>query len=269
MSDTIITIGSFSIKWYSVLILIGAIIAIFMTIREARRFNYSKDFVFNMLFWTIIFGLVGARLYYVLFNLNMYTNFVDIFKIWEGGLAIHGGVIFGIITMIIYCKKYQVSTIRMTDFVVPGLILAQAIGRWGNFFNQEAHGAATTLAHLQSMHLPNFIIEGMQIEGIYYEPTFLYESLWCLLGFILILVIRRLKYTKIAQPTAVYLMWYGIGRFFIEGMRTDSLMLGGFKMAQIVSVVMFLIGLGIIMITSRRGRFENLYNKDAEQQINF
>ncbi len=269
MSDTIITIGSFSIKWYSVLILVGAVLAIMIALREGRRFNYSKDFMFNMMFWAIIFGIIGARLYYVLFNLNLYSNWVDIFKVWEGGLAIHGGIIFGLITIIIYCKKYNMRTIRMTDFIVPGLILAQAIGRWGNFFNGEAHGAATTLAHLQSLHIPNFIIEGMQIDGIFYQPTFLYESLWCILGFIILLVIRRLKYTKIGQPTAFYLIWYSLGRFFIEGMRTDSLMLGGFKMAQIVSVVMFVIGLGILMITTRKGRFEDLYNKDAEQQIRF
>ena len=152
---------------------------------------------------------------------------------------------------------------------VPCLILAQAIGRWGNFFNGEAHGAATTIAELQRMHLPDFIINGMNIGGIYYQPTFLYESLWCLLGFLIILVIRRLKYTKVGQPTAFYLMWYSVGRFVIEGMRTDSLMLGGFRMAQIMSVILFLIGLGIFMITTRRGRFEDLYSKDAEQQINF
>lgn len=269
MSDTIIKIGSISIKWYSVLILVGAIIAIVMTLREGRRYNYDKDYIFNMMFWGIIFGVIGARLYYVLFNLNLYTNILDIFKVWEGGLAIHGGIIFGLLTIIIYCHRYQVRTIRMTDFIVPGLILAQAIGRWGNFFNHEAHGAVTTVAHLQSLHIPNFIIEGMQIGGIYYQPTFLYESFWCLLGFIILLVIRRLKYTKVGQPTAFYLMWYGLGRFFIEGMRTDSLMLGGFKVAQIVSVIFFIVGLGILMITSRRGRFEDLYNKDAEQQIKF
>ena len=157
----------------------------------------------------------------------------------------------------------------MLDFVAPALLLAQAIGRWGNFFNQEAHGAATTLEHLQSLHIPDFIIEGMNIGGVYYEPTFLYESLWCLLGFIIILIIRRLKITKVGQPTAVYLMWYGLGRFFIEMMRTDSLMLGGFKVAQIVSVIMIIIGLLMIMITGRKGRYEDLYDQDRTETIHF
>ena len=269
MDRYIITIGDVKIEWYSVLIVVGAVLAIFMIIREAKRYNYPKEFVFNMCFWTIIFGVIGARLYYVLFNLDMYSNFWDIFKIWEGGLAIHGGIIFGLLTCYLYCKKYKVRTVRMLDFIVPALLLAQAIGRWGNFFNQEAHGAATTLAHLQSLHLPNFIIEGMNIGGVYYEPTFLYESIWCILGFIVILIVRRLKITKVGQPTALYLMWYGLGRFFIETMRTDSLMLGGFKVAQRVSVIMIVVGLIIIMITSRKGRYEDLYDQDETETIKF
>lgn len=265
----IITIGNVNIEWYSVLIVVAAILAIIMIIREAKRYKYPTDFVFNMCFWAIIAGIIGARIYYVLFNLDLYTNFWDVFKIWEGGLAIHGGIIFGLITCLLYCKKYNVRTVRMLDFIVPALLLAQAIGRWGNFFNQEAHGAATSLGHLQSLHIPDFIIEGMNIGGVYYEPTFLYESLWCLVGFILILIIRRLKITKVGQPTAFYLMWYGLGRFFIETMRTDSLMLVGFKVAQIVSVIMIIVGLLIIMITGRKGCYEDLYDQDETETIKF
>lgn len=269
MNRYIFSVGDFKIEWYSFLIVIGAILAIILAIREAKRYKYPADFVFNLCFWTIIVGIIGARLYYVLFNLDSYTNFLDVFKIWEGGLAIHGGIIFGIITIVLYCKKYKVRTVRMLDFIVPGLFLAQAIGRWGNFFNQEAHGAVTSLGHLQSLHIPEFIIDGMNIGGIYYEPTFLYESLWCLLGFIIVLIIRRLKITKVGQPTAVYLMWYGLGRLFIEQMRTDSLMLGGFKVAQIVSIIMVVVGLIIIMITGRKGRYEDLYDQDENQTIKF
>ena len=269
MDRYIFSIGDVNIEWYSVLIVIGAILAIIMIIREAKRYGYPKDFVFNMCFWTIIVGIIGARLYYVLFNLDLYTNIVDVFKIWEGGLAIHGGIIFGLITCFLYCKKYKVRTVRMVDFIVPALLLAQAIGRWGNFFNGEAHGAVTSLGALQDLHIPNFIIEGMNIGGVYYQPTFLYESLWCLLGVIVILIVRRLKITKVGQPTAVYLMWYGLGRFFIETMRTDSLMLGGFKVAQIVSVIMIIVGLIVIMITGRKGRYEDLYDQDEQETIKF
>ena len=269
MSRYIVTIGDFSIEWYSVLIVVGAILALIMILKEAKRYGYPSDFVFNMCFWSIIVGIIGARLYYVVFNLDLYTNLGDIFKIWEGGLAIHGGIIFGAITCYLYCKKYRVRTVRMLDFIAPALLLAQAIGRWGNFFNQEAHGAVTTLESLQKLHIPEFIIDGMNIGGIYYQPTFLYESLWCLLGVIILLIVRRLKVTKVGQSLALYLMWYGLGRFFIETMRTDSLMLGGFKVAQIVSVIMILIGLIVIMITGRKGRYEDLYDQDEKQTVKF
>lgn len=265
----LVTFGNFKIEWYSVLIIIGAMLAITLIMKEAKRYNYPTDFVFNMSFWTIIFGIVGARLYYCLFNMNLYSNFWDIFKVWEGGLAIHGGIIAGAAVILIYCKRYRVRAVRMFDFIAPALLLAQAIGRWGNFFNSEAHGAATTLANLQSLHIPDFVIKGMYIEGVYYTPTFLYESLWCLLGFIILLIIRRIKFTKVGQPCALYLMWYGLGRFFIETMRTDSLMLGGFKAAQIISVIMILFGLIIIMITGRKGRYEDLYDQDENQVIKF
>lgn len=269
MNRYIFTIGNFKVEWYSVLIIIGVMIGLTMVMKEAKRYKYPTEFVFNMCFWAIIAGIIGARIYYVLFNLNLYDSFWDVFKIWEGGLAIHGGLIAGLIVIILYCKKYNARATRFIDFLVPALLLAQAIGRWGNFFNSEAHGAATTLEHLQSLHIPSFIIEGMNIGGIYYTPTFLYESIWCFIGFIIILIARRLKYTKVGQPFALYLMWYGLGRFIIESMRTDSLMLGGFKIAQIISVLMILVGLIIIMITGRKGKFEDLYNQDENEVIRF
>ena len=254
-------IGSFGIRWYSLLILIGAFLGIFLVRKEGNRYNVNKDFLFNMSFWAIIFGLIGARIYYVVFNFELYqSDIFSIFKIWEGGLAIHGGIIAGAITILLYCKKYHANFLRITDITVPALILAQAIGRWGNFFNSEAHGAVTSLAHLQSLHIPNFIIKGMYISGNYYEPTFLYESCFCLLGFIILIVIRRFRYIKVGQVTGIYLMYYSVVRFFIESMRTDSLMLGGFKVAQIVSILLFLTGLVIILIKARKGKFEDLYN---------
>ena len=269
MNPVLVTIGPLEIKWYSVLILLGVIIGISMLIKEGKRFNISKDFLFNLAFWTIIFGIIGARLYYVIFNWSDYSNdLLSIFKIWNGGLAIHGGLIAGFTTIFIYCKKYNANLLKITDMAVVPLILAQAIGRWGNFFNSEAHGAVTSLLHLQELHIPNFIIEGMKIGGLYYHPTFFYESLWCLLGFIILLIVRRFKYLKIGQLTCIYLMWYSVGRFFIESLRTDSLMLGGFKVAQILSIVLFIVGIIILMILSRKGKFEDLYNRE-EQNIRF
>ena len=269
MDRYLITIGDIKIEWYSVLILVGALIAIWMILKEAKRYGYSSDFVFNMCFWGLVGGIIGARVYYVLFNLDLYSSFWEACKIWEGGLAIHGGLITGIIIVILYCKKYNVRAIRMFDFIAPAVMLAQAIGRWGNFFNSEAHGVATTIEHLQSLHIPKFVIDGMNIGGVYYHPTFFYESLWCLLGVLIILVVRRLKFTKVGQPFAIYMLWYGLGRFLIESLRTDSLMLGGFKAAQIVSVIMIIIGLLAVMITGRKGRYEDLYEQDNNQVIRF
>lgn len=270
MSKSILTIGNFSIRYYSVILLIAVVLGYFLLWREGRKFNFNSEFLFNLFFWIIIMGFIGARAYYVIFNFDLYKdNLVSIFKIWEGGLAIHGGIIAGLITLYFYCKKYNARIFKITDLCTVPLLLGQAIGRWGNFFNQEAHGAATTFAKLKDMHLPNFIIEGMNIGGIYYAPTFFYESLWCLLGVVVLLIVRKFKYLKIGQLTSIYFMWYSIGRFVIEYQRTDSLMLAGFKVAQLVSIVMFLIGLFAFMILSRRSKFENLYNETNADQIRF
>ncbi len=245
MNPEIFNIGGFSIRWYSVLILTGIIVAFFLADRESRKFDLPKDFIFDLGFWVVIFGILGARLYYVIFNFSFYKDdLLDIFKVWNGGLAIHGGIIAGFITLVIYCKVRKINPFRMTDIVVPSLIIAQAIGRWGNFFNSEAHGPVTTLSNLQGLHIPQFIINGMNINGVYYHPTFLYESLWCILGFVVLLLVRKFyKNLKTGQLTCIYLMWYGVGRFMIESLRTDSLMLGSFKVAQLVSIGMVAIGL--------------------------
>lgn len=263
MNPIMFSIGNFDIRWYSVLVLVGALIGIGLLLIEAKRFNISSDFIINLSFYTLVFGIIGARLYYVLFNFEMYKDdLLSILKIWNGGLAIHGGLIAGFIGIILYCKKYNVRFLKIMDMAVPGVLLAQAIGRWGNFFNSEAHGAVTTLTTLKNILIPNFVIEGMNIGGFYYHPTFYYEFIWCLIGFILIVILRRRKYLKIGQLTCTYFMWYSVGRFFIESLRTDSLMLGGFKVAQLVSVLLFIISLGAMMIISRKGKFEDLYNEE-------
>ena len=263
MNPIMFTIGNYSIHWYSIFLLIAFFTAAFFAINEAKRFGIPKDFIFNLIFWTLIFGLIGARLYYVLFNLDSYlTNPIEIIKSWNGGLAIHGGIIAGIITIFIYSKKYQVSTIKLLDILAPSLIIAQAIGRWGNFFNSEAHGAATTITHLQSLFIPDFIVNGMNIGGVYYHPTFLYESLWCVVGFIILLIIRRAKHLKNGQIVSIYLIWYGIGRFIIEGMRTDSLVFGGLKVAQLISIIMIIVGAIALAILNKKGKYEDLYNED-------
>ena len=270
MNDVLIDLGFITIKWYSVLMLVALLIGIFIISREAKRFNIDDNFITNLLFWTIIIGIIGARLYYVVFEWDYYSAHpTEILKIWEGGIAIHGAIIFGTLFIIFYTKKYKLRTLKITDIIVPALCIGQLIGRWGNFFNGEAHGPATTLAFLQSLHLPQFIIDGMNINGTYFQPTFLYESLWNLIGFIVLIVIRKRKYLKIGSLTSIYLMWYSVGRFFIEGLRTDSLMLGEFRIAQIISIVLFIIGLIIFIISHRGSKLDNLYNEKTEVNMKF
>jgi len=261
MDPVMFSLFGIEVKWYSFLILMGIIIGAFLVLKEAKKFNISRDTVFDIAFYAIIFGIIGARLYYVLFNMSYYRyNLLEIFAIWNGGLAIHGGLIAAFITIYICAKKKHLNFMQLLDIAVPSIILAQAIGRWGNFFNEEAYGFATTLANLQRLHVPEFIIKGMYFEGAYWLPTFYFESLWCLLGFIVLMVVRKFKYIKIGQTTCLYFMWYGFGRFFIESWRTDPLMLGGFRVAQIVSIVLFLGGFIYFLILSRKGKYENLYN---------
>lgn len=270
MSKYAIEFNGFGIRWYSIMLLTAVVIGIFIFLREGRRFNFDREFLFNLFFWTVVMGFIGARAYYVIFNFDEYKdNLVSVFKIWEGGLAIHGGIIAGFLTLVIYCKKYNARVFKITDMATFPLILGQAIGRWGNFFNKEAHGAATTYAKLKDMKLPEWIIDNMNINGKYYEPTFLYESAWCILGFIVLLIARKFKYLKVGQLTSIYLMWYSLGRFFIEAKRTDSLMLGGFKVAQLVSVVLFVVGMVAFMILSKQSKFENLYNEEDVDKITF
>ncbi len=263
MNPVAINLFGMEIRYYSLFILIGVIIGYFMIIREAKRFNISSDSMFNLFFWTIIFGIIGARLYYVVFNWEYFGSHIsEIWKIWEGGLAIHGGILIGLLVIALYTKKNELRFLKITDILVVPLILAQAIGRWGNFFNSEAYGAATTLAHLRELHIPEFIIKGMKINDIYYTPTFFFESLWCLVGFIILMTLRRQKLTKVGQLTGFYMIWYGVGRFFIESSRTDSLTLMGFKVAQIVSIIFMIVGTVFWIISIRKGKYVDLYNEE-------
>lgn len=263
MKQVAFSIGPFSITWYSICILIGIIVATFIIEKEAKKYNISKSFVMNLIFWCIIYGILGARLYYVIFNLDYYSLYpLEIIKIWNGGLAIHGGIIAGVITLIIYCKKYNIEILKMSDISVVGLIIAQSIGRWGNFFNMEAHGGVVTKTFLENLHIPKFIIEGMYINNRYYHPTFLYESIFCLIGFIILILIRKYKKIKTGNITSLYLIWYGIIRFFIESLRTDSLMIGSLKMAQVISIIMIIIGIVMFILTTIKGSY---YYKGCEK----
>ena len=263
MNKVLFDFGFIQIYWYSVCIMFGMIIGMYLVYTEAKRHKISEDTMTNLIFYTIIIAIIGARLYYVLFNWNYYSkNFFEILEIWNGGLAIHGAIIFGGLYLLSFTHRKKINTLKMLDICSVGLIIGQAIGRWGNFFNQEAYGSLTSLEFLKSLFLPQFIIDGMHINGAYYQPTFLYESIWCIIGFVVMIFYRKRKYLKTGQIFGIYCMWYGFGRFIIEGMRQDSLMLGSLKMAQIVSILMFLVGLYFFIRRLRTGRFDYLYHEE-------
>ena len=254
MNRILFEIGPITIYWYSVTMLLAVLTGIYLATKESKK-QSMYSFISELVTYIIIFGIIGARLYYVIFNFDNYKyDLLSIFEIWEGGIAIYGAIIGGFIAIIYLARKRKQSIIKTTDIIVPGLLLAQSIGRWGNFFNQEAHGTEVSLEFLQSLHLPNFIIEGMHIEGTYYHPTFLYESIWCLLGFVILITIRKLTKRKDGIMTFSYFIWYGIGRLFIEGLRTDSLYLGDFRISQLVSILLIITGIIGIIISILKGK---------------
>lgn len=243
-----ISIGGFTIRFYALCILFGMIIAIILGLREAKKMNISTDDIFTGGVWGIILGVLGARIYYVIFEFKTYKNNpLEMFAIWNGGLAIHGGIIVAFVFAFFYCRKKKINILAVLDFVAIGLLIGQICGRWGNFFNQEAHGGETTLEFLRSLRLPDFIIKQMRIEGVYYHPTFYYESMWNLVCLIVLLILRRTKTIRLGDCTGIYLIWYGIGRFWIEGMRTDSLMIGSIKQNQLISIVLIVVGIAYLV----------------------
>ncbi len=261
MNRIALDLGFIKIYWYSITMLLGVVLGGSLTYLELKRLKLDKEYFFNMIFYVIIFAFLGARLYYVLFNLNYYLkNPGEILAIWNGGLAIHGGIIGGVITIFVYSKKHKKKLneiIKYLDICTFGLILGQIIGRWGNFFNSEAHGGETTRFFLEKLHIPNFIINGMCIDGIYYHPTFLYESIFNLIGLVILLRVRKKSSLKTGMLLAIYLIWYSIVRFFIESLRTDSLMLGTLKMAQVISIILFIVGIIIFIISLKKGNYYN------------
>lgn len=263
MNKVFVNIGPITIYWYSILILVAIIIGYEIALYYCKKKNIPEAIIADLLLGLIISAIIGARAYFVIFKFSSYKdNIIDIFKLWEGGLAIYGGIIGGFIYMLYYCKKKNFSLIKLLDITSLSLLLGQAIGRWGNFFNSEAYGKITTLEHLKSLNIPQFIIKGMYIEGAYRTPTFLYESLWCLIGVLILLIIRKSKKQIDGKQISFYLIWYGVGRFFIEGLRTDSLYLGGYRISQIVSLIIIIIGLiGNIII------FKNTHKKISNKTL--
>lgn len=239
------SIGSLAIRWYGILIAAGLLLALYYAFRSCKAFNVRDDDLTDIVIISLIAGIVGARLYYVIFydaqgGANPYfQNPLSILQIWNGGLGIYGGIIGAFLAAFLVCRKKKISVGAVFDLAAPGFLIGQAIGRWGNFFNREAYGAATNAFWRMTGVDPYNMSTG-------YTPTFFFESVWCIIGFVILFnYAKRRRFN--GEVFLMYLMWYGFGRFFIEGLRTDSLMLGNIKISQLVAVVTFLVALCLIV----------------------
>ena len=247
------------IRWYGILIATGMMIAVLISCRRAAYHGIDEEDVLDTCIWMLPIGVIGARVYYVLFNLDYYKTLRSALDIRAGGLAIHGGLIFGIATVIIICRKKKIDPLNMLDLFMPSVALAQAIGRWGNFFNGEAHGGPTDLPW------------GILVDGVKVHPTFLYESIWCLLLFFALSYFDKNMRTAHGQTLSLYLIFYSLERFCVEALRTDSLMIGPFKQAQVISLCAIIAGIILYKyVTKNRpitGKVETGKNADKETSL--
>jgi len=244
INNVAFSIFGIDIYWYAIFIVSAFLLAIILCKRDDGKYNIKFENILELLIITIPISIVCARLYFVLFKLDYYLqNPLEILDIRNGGLAIYGGIIGAVITIAIYCKIKKIDLRDILDYLVPYLALGQAIGRWGNFFNQEAYGTVTN----------NIFRMGIVENGIYSEvhPTFLYESISCFIIFSILFIMRNKRQYK-GQITYLYLCFYGVVRAIIESMRTDSLMLGNFRISQIVSIVLFITFATILIYKNRK-----------------
>lgn len=219
------SLGPLTVHWYGIILTAAVLAGFYLAMQEGKRFNISQDFFMDLLLIGVPSAIIGARAYYVMFRWDDYKdNLWDVFKIWEGGIAIYGALIGALIFGIFYTRYKGYNFWRIVDICAPGLLIGQVVGRWGNFVNQEAYGGPVTESFLRNtLNLPKFIVDPMLIDGAYHHPTFLYESLWGLAGLVLLFILRRQPFVRAGEIFLSYFIWYSIGRFFIEGLRTDSL----------------------------------------------
>lgn len=251
------------IYWYAIIIVSGVIIAMWLSTREAVRVGLKPDDVTDFMLIGLPVSIIGARLYYILFDLQYYIDDPSqIFNIRSGGIAIYGALIAGGIWLYFFCQRNFISPWTFLDIAAPSVLLAQGIGRWGNFMNHEAFGAEVSRSFLESLYIPKFIIDNMYIDEAYRQPTFLYESIWNVIGFIVLIFLRKKTgLLKEGEVFLSYLIWYGFGRFFIEGMRTDSLYLfGDIRVSQALSALLFFGAIGLL-IWRRKNQTLKDYNR--------
>ena len=252
--------GGLEVRWYGLIISAGILLAMLYCYYRSKQEGIKVDDLLDMAIYTIIFGIIGARIYYVLFSLDSYDSFLDAIAIWEGGIAIYGAIIAGALTIYVICRIKKIYFAKAFDMVAPAVMIGQILGRWGNFFNGEAHGGEV----LESEFL-YFIRMGLSHgEGArivyYYHPTFLYESLWNLVGFIIINSLYKKKKFD-GQIVLMYATWYGFGRMLIEGLRTDSLYLGVFRISQIVGFACFVVGAILLVLGFMKAKRAALTNE--------
>ena len=234
------------IYWYGIVISLTVLLCYLLAEVEAGKRGLEKDTMLDLLLRALPVAFIFARLYYVIFRWDYYSAHPsEIIAIWDGGIAIYGGLIGAFLVTYFFCKKRGIKIIKILDIVAPSLLLGQALGRWGNFFNHEAYGEAVSRSYLENRFIPSFIIENMYIDGSYRQPTFLYESVWCFIALIIVLAIRYKLHQS--EVFCSYIILYGVERFIVEGMRTDSLYLGALRISQVVSLV-FVLGSLIYLI---------------------
>ena len=245
---------NFSVMWYGVVIALGMLMAIAYACYRCKQHGIKIDDLVDIAIFTIFFGVIGARLYYVIFNPTNFKTLGDILNLRSGGLAIYGGIIAGALTIVVVCLVKKISWLQLFDCAGPGVMLAQAMGRWGNFFNGEAYGSIVEEGHplyflRMGLISNNTYSDFGTSKMVYVHPCFLYESLWNILGFVLInLVYKKKKFD--GQNALYYIAWYGFGRMFIEGLRTDALYIGqtGIRVSQLLGFLLFVVATALIIL---------------------
>lgn len=254
LDPVFLKLGPFTVYWYGAIIITGVIIGLLLATKEANRIGLKKDIIMDLMVFAVPIAIIFARIYYVTFEWEQYANqpWWEVFAVWNGGIAIHGALIGSVLTAIIYTRIKKVSFWQIADIVAPSLILGQAIGRWGNFMNQEAYGGPISEAAYNNFlqYLPNFIMNQMTIDGVMHHPTFLYESFWNLVVFILLVIFRRFNPLR-GEVFLSYIILYSVGRFMIEGMRMDSLYLGQLMVAQLISILLIVGAIAFIVYRRR------------------
>lgn len=262
VDSTAFSLFGLEIKWYGIVISLGMVCAFLLFYRNAiKKEAISEDTIFNITLLVLPFGIIGARFFYVLTKWDYYKtkSFFDIINLRAGGLAIYGGIIFGLASVLIYNKIKKTSSLSMLDALAPGVMLGQAIGRWGNFFNAEAYGWSENIEKFPwRMWLENVTVDGLPTDYHLVHPTFLYESLWNILGLVIILTLIYPKKKFNGQIFCSYMSWYGLGRaFIVEPLRTDSLyIVGKLKFSVFVGILAFVVGIILALILYKRNKSE-------------